>query len=394
MGLRDLTVLPPGDGARPRPFRQFIVKVHGRCNLACDYCYVYRHADQSWSRRPPVMPAGIVERLADRIGEHTRRHGLRQARVVLHGGEPLLAGPDTLARVVKTIRAATGADLDFAVQTNGVRLDAAFLRTFVEHRVRVGVSADGGLAHHNRARRFRTGADSFGRVAAALDLLRSPPYRAVYGGIISTVDLAADPLEVYRSLLAFAPPAIVLRPPHGNWLTPPPGLTPDAGSPYGDWLVTVFDAWYGAPRRETAIRLFDSIIQMVLGGWSETDQVGLSRTGAVVVDTDGSIQGNDTLKTTYDGAADTGLNVLTHTFDDALDDGPIRAEQVARHRPPAPCTGCRVASICGGGLYAHRYHPVAGFDQRSVYCADLMRLIGHIRARVLGDVARRRAAVT
>ena len=32
--------------------RQFLLKVHSRCNLACDYCYVYQHADQSWRTRP------------------------------------------------------------------------------------------------------------------------------------------------------------------------------------------------------------------------------------------------------------------------------------------------------------------------------------------------------
>src|SRR5262249_33426268 len=152
----------------------------------------------------------IVECLADRIGEHARAHDLSQVRVILHGGEPLLAGVDMLARTVKTIRAATAAEIDFAVQTNGVLLDTAFLETFLEHRVRVGVSADGGLARHNRGRRTRRGGETFDRVAAALSRLGSPPYRAVYGGIVCTVDLAADPLEVYRSLLAFAPPAIVL----------------------------------------------------------------------------------------------------------------------------------------------------------------------------------------
>jgi uncharacterized protein len=27
---------------------EFIVKVHSRCDLSCDYCYMYEMADQSW----------------------------------------------------------------------------------------------------------------------------------------------------------------------------------------------------------------------------------------------------------------------------------------------------------------------------------------------------------
>ena len=35
-------------GHQPIPFRQFILKVHSRCNLSCSYCYVYEMADQAW----------------------------------------------------------------------------------------------------------------------------------------------------------------------------------------------------------------------------------------------------------------------------------------------------------------------------------------------------------
>ena len=38
--------------------REFIVKVHSRCDLSCDYCYMYEMADQSWRSRPrhPLFP--------------------------------------------------------------------------------------------------------------------------------------------------------------------------------------------------------------------------------------------------------------------------------------------------------------------------------------------------
>jgi uncharacterized protein len=254
--------------------------------------------------------------------------------------------------------------------------------------VQVGVSLDGGLATHNRHRRFAHGGDSFPRVVAALDRLRSAQYRDIYGGILGTIDLRNDPLEVYHGLLAFDPPLIDLRPPHGNWGTPPPGRAPGGtATPYADWLITVFDAWYGAPARSTGIRLFDSIIQMVLGGPSDTEDVGLTRTGAVVIDTDGSIQASDVLKTTRPGEPETGLNVLTHTFDDALAAPAILAEQRSMATVPTPCRRCEIVALCGGGLRAHRFHPTAGFDQRSVYCPDLFRLISYVRDRVQADLA-------
>ena len=50
----DIDALKAG-GWKPRPFEQFIVKIHSRCNLACDYCYMYELADQTWAGRPAVM---------------------------------------------------------------------------------------------------------------------------------------------------------------------------------------------------------------------------------------------------------------------------------------------------------------------------------------------------
>jgi uncharacterized protein len=35
-------------GDPPVPPNQFVLNVHSRCDLACDRCYVYEAANQSW----------------------------------------------------------------------------------------------------------------------------------------------------------------------------------------------------------------------------------------------------------------------------------------------------------------------------------------------------------
>lgn len=65
---------------------------------------------------------------------------------------------------------------------------------------------------------------------------------------------------------------------------------------------------------------------------------------------------------------------------------------VARQIGPAAlcrtCRSCPINAICGAGNYPHRYRAGSGFLNPSVYCADLRRLIGHIRDRVLADLQR------
>src|ERR1700683_1138966 len=92
------------DGWVPVPFSEFIVKIHSRCDLACDYCYMYEMADQSWRTQPKRMSTAVAARTATRIAEHVRAHDLTEIALVLHGGEPLLAGPETIAGVLAAVR--------------------------------------------------------------------------------------------------------------------------------------------------------------------------------------------------------------------------------------------------------------------------------------------------
>ena len=110
--------------------------------------------------------------------------------------------------------------------------------------------------------------------------------------------------------------------PHANWSSPPPG----AG--YADWLISVFDRWYSAPRQETQIRLFRELIQLLYGLPGGVEGLGLLPSTLVVVDTDGSIKQLDSLSSAYPGAADTGLHVLSGGFDDALEHPTTVARQI------------------------------------------------------------------
>ncbi|MFI6294802.1 FxsB family cyclophane-forming radical SAM/SPASM peptide maturase [Nonomuraea sp. NPDC050790] len=377
-------------GWQPRPFQQFLLKVHSRCNLACDYCYVYTLADQSWRSRPKIMDSNLIITAAGRIVEHATRHGLSSVRLILHGGEPLLAGPAFLRKVVETVRAEAGQKLrvDVSVQTNAVLLDEDTLLCFRDLDVQVGVSLDGGRRANDRNRRFSNGRSSFAAVSDALFLLLSPPFQHLYGGLLCTIDLANEPVETYEALMEFQPPVLDFLLPHGTWGSPPPGRPPDPRKTlYADWLIPVFDHWYGRSG-ETVVRLFQEIINLLLGGTSATEAVGLTPSTLVVIETDGTIEQTDSLKTVAHGAPATGLNIVDHAFDTALRHPGMVARQLGWEALSDTCKQCPFGRVCGAGLYPHRYRPGTGFLNPSVYCSDLYRLIGHIRSRLVEDLRR------
>jgi uncharacterized protein len=382
--------------APPIPFRQFIIKVNSRCNLACRYCYMYEAADQGWRRQPVVAGGRMLRQTARRIGEHAATHALPAVSVVLHGGEPLLTGPDALGAFVRDVRVQVpvGCEVRATVQTNGLPLTEETLRALTAHRIRVGLSLDGGLAHHNRHRLDHAGRPAWPAIRRAARLLAEPRHRAAYAGVLCVVDPATDPAEVYRSLLRLDPPSLHFLLPHGNWTTPPPGIpggdpARDAGpearpqarpTPYADWLCAVFDQWWRDDRRRVRVRLFQECLALLLGLPATGESMGLHPFTAAVVETDGGIEQVDSLKTAYPGAAATGLDVFAHPFDAALAHPGVAARHAGLAALAPSCRSCPLVAVCGGGHYAHRYRHGHGFRNPSVYCADLQRLIRHIAA--------------
>ncbi|MFE4693605.1 radical SAM/SPASM protein FxsB, inactivated metallohydrolase extension form [Streptomyces sp. NPDC056749] len=363
------------------PFREIVLKVHSRCDLACDHCYIYEHADQSWRTRPRSISDEAISWTARRLAEHASAHALDSMSVILHGGEPLLAGPARLRRVCEELTAALNgtAELDLRIHTNGVQLSPRYLDLFDEFDVKVGISLDGDRTANDRHRRFANGRTSHPLVLKAVELLRQERYRHLDLGLLCTIDIENDPHAVLDALVELEPPLIDFLLPHATWDEPPP--RPDGSeTAYAEWLLKVYDRWrdLGSP---VPVRLFSSVLSTLRGGPSLTESLGLAPTDLVVVETDGQLEQVDSLKSAYEGAAATGFDVFAHSFDDVAAHPGVRARQLGLAGVSETCRECPVVRSCGGGLYTHRFNSANGFDNPSVYCRDLEALVRGVEAR-------------
>lgn len=296
-----------------------------------------------------------------------------------------MAGPARLRLVCEEFtRALAGtAALDLRIHTNGLQLSPRYLDLFAEYGVRVGISLDGDREANDRHRRFADGRTSHPLVLAAVALLRSEPYRHLYQGLLCTVDVANDPVAVLDALVELDPPRVDFLLPHATWQTPPvrPGGAPDA---YARWLLRVFDHWEQLGR-PVPVRLFESLLSTLRGGPSLTESLGLAPTDLVVVETDGTLEQVDSLKSAFEGAAATGFNVFDHAFDLVAAHPGVRARQLGLAGVSGTCRRCPVVRSCGGGLYTHRYaedeRTGGSFDHPSVYCSDLRELVDGVEGR-------------
>jgi uncharacterized protein len=334
------------------------------------------------------MSDAVADRVGRSIGAHVVRHRLSDIAIVLHGGEPMLAGAARLVTIAGRLRAYVppATRVRVSLQTNGVLLDEPSLQALTAAGIRVAVSLDGDEQSHDRHRRHKNGSGSHAQAMRAVGLLGCPEYRNAFAGLLCVVDLENDARRVYRALAAADPPVVDFLLPYGNWSNPPPGRPPDHSTPYGDWLVAAFDEWYDSASPRPEVRLFREIITLIMGGRSHTEQVGLSPACMIVFDVNGAMEQVDSLRTVGRNAASTAMTVFTHDLEDALDHPAIRERQLGVQGLSNTCQSCPLVQVCGGGHYVHRYREGLGFRERSVYCADLDRLISHIHQRVRHDI--------
>ena len=179
-----------------------------------------------------VMSDEVILRTSQRIAEHATLHSIRTVQVVLHGGEPLLAGVDRMRKVITQLHSALRGvcHLDLRIHTNGVRLNQKFCELFAEYGVKVGISIDGDQAANDRHRRYADGRSSYDHVIRAIGLLRTERFCHLYAGLLCTIDVANDPVTVYDALMSLSPPRIDFLLPHATWDNPPARGRPRAAS--------------------------------------------------------------------------------------------------------------------------------------------------------------------
>jgi uncharacterized protein len=354
---------------------------------------MYHHADQSWRDRPRFMRDETVTAFSRNLADYVASTKMDGVTILLHGGEPLLAGEERIIRFCSTVRKALeplGTSVEFAMQTNGVLLTRRWMEVLGHIGITFGVSLDGDQAANDRHRVDHGRRSSHADVERGLRVVQASPHRHLFRGFLSVIDIENDPLATYRYLLNWEPPRLDFLLPEGTHDTPPLGIQGGGGvtrrpTPYADWLIPIFDEWFSNPG-QTGIRLFENLIDVLLGGRSQTDGTGEGSFNLVTIETDGAIEDVDLFKAAYPGAPNLGLpskpppNVFTTPFADLVSWPTV----IGRHRLHMreglceTCQKCPAVEACGGGFVPHRWSAENGFSNPSVYCADLYKLSSHV----------------
>lgn len=365
-----------------------LLKTSSRCNLDCSYCYIYHLNDDGWKTQKKRMSAGVIDVVIDGLSRLSATQD-SPFSVVLHGGEPLLLGLELTGRLVRGLSRSLARGCGIHVQTNGVLLDDGFIELFAEHDVGVSISFDGPVGIHDRWRSDRRGIGSHALVASAIARLRRHPKgEALFTGVLAVVDPASSPREVYDALKETGAPGFDLLYRDGNRSRLPFGKASVSSTEFGEWMCGLLDVYVRDPT-PPRIRVLDDMMRIILGGSGRKEGLGLDEYGILVVEPDGTLAKNDTLKVAHRGADR--FERTASFFDDDLTTLLASAEFAAYRslqRPTsAQCVACTELQVCGGGMPAHRWSEDGGFDNPTVFCEDQKILIASMRRLLAAETA-------
>ncbi len=356
-------------------FTAALLKVASRCNLDCDYCYVYHHVDQSWRTQPKLMSFDTIRNFGSRLNTYLLVSSQNSFSIIFHGGEPLLFSAEGLVEACDSIRNQVDIrfDLDFSIQTNGHLLSDSALSTLEKAKIGISLSLDGPKYVNDMHRVDHGGKSSYRATYEALQRLLKTQ-SGVFQGVLTVVDPSVPPVELFEYFSQFDLPGLDFLIPDATHERPV--FIEQYRNQFETWLTDAFELWY-QEYSHLPIRFFDAILGSRLSIPSSTDVMGFGAVNLIVIDTDGSYTDHDVFKITK-----AGINHLQESVRSAelesiaihpriLEHGRLLSvEGVANE-----CLVCPALEACGGGSVMHRYHSERGLDAPTVYCSEMFSVI-------------------
>ena len=335
---------------------------------------------------PKAISSETVQALSKALGALSKDQD-SEFTTVLHGGEPLMLGARRLENLLSALRENLGSDHKICMQTNGMLISDEMLRICNDYKTAISISLDGPKEINDRFRIGHRGESTFDKVLAGITKLRNhPSAEFLFSGLLTVIDPASDPRKIYQFLKGLGAPSLDFLYRDGNHSSYPFGKASFESTEYGNWLCELLDVYLADPT-PVRVRLLDDLLRLSLGGRGIKEGSGITDYGIAIIDTDGSVTKNDTLKSTSNGADrfQQKWTIFSHNLADIFNTTEFDEYHRLQRPTSSTCKGCPELGICGGGMPLHRWSNESQFDNPSVYCNDQKLLIRSIKLRLVQE---------
>jgi uncharacterized protein len=149
--------------------RLIILQPTPYCNIDCSYCYLGHRNDRR------LMSHAVVEAVRDKI--LARLPPGCVPNIVWHAGEPTTAPIGWYEHAYACLTSACPAGTQFALQSNGIAIDASWIDLFRRTETNVSLSIDGPQRFHDERRRTRNGKPTWHLALRGLRRLQDAGFR-------------------------------------------------------------------------------------------------------------------------------------------------------------------------------------------------------------------------
>lgn len=181
-----------------------------------------------------------------------------------------------------------GSTVTNGLQTNSILIDEDFAKHLLKYRFLLGVSLDGPQYIHDHYRRFSGGQGTFKKVMRGIEILRSN--NVEFNVLVLVNDFNVNKaVEVYRFLVDSGfyfhqyIPCVEFD---NQGALEPFSIN---GEQWGSFLTELFNQWYPRDIHKVSIRLFDSILNHLIGRKAAICHMGDNCNQYLVVEYNGDV---------------------------------------------------------------------------------------------------------
>jgi len=316
----------------------------------------------------------MTDRVLDRMVRSFMATDQQQYTFGWQGGEPTLMGVDFFKRVteLQSEHGRPGSVVANGLQTNATLLTDEFARHLGRYQFLVGVSLDGPPRLHDKYRRYTDGRGSHAQVMAGIEQLKRHRVDFNILTLVNKINVR-KPVEIYRYLCekGFLFHQYVECVEFGE----DGRLLPFAisGAEWGDFLCHIYDEWIKADTRRVSVRLFDSILAIIVDDVTNVCQMATDCRQYLVVEHNGDVYPCDFFVYPEFRLG----NVMDASWEELQNSKIYQAFGQRKSLWNAACSGCEYLTFCAGCCQKNR--PGRGKDpsRLSVLCAGWKQFYRH-----------------
>lgn len=269
------------------------------------------------------------------------------------GGEPTLMGVDLFQRVTQLQQkyGRSGAVVSNGLQTNAILVDDEFAAHLSKYNFLVGVSLDGPAEIHNRYRCTPGGRGSHAETLRGIGCLKRNGVEFNALILVSSANVKKAK-EVYHYLCDWGIfyhqyiPCVEF-----DDKAQPMPFTITAGE-WGDFMCEIFDEWIGTDSGKVSVRLFDSILTLMVNGAYTICHMGRNCCQYFVVEYNGDIYPCDFFVEPQRKLG----NIMNNSWEELQKSPKYLAFGWQKALWNNQCSRCKYLKYCAGDCLKHRLY--------------------------------------